>query len=398
MHSDTTFIVNLSIILITVGIGSFIAKKMGQPKILGQILGGVIIGPSVLGFVEHTTFISNLAEIGVILLMFLAGLETEYEKLKSSFEQSAWIALGGISIPFILGFLGMVLVKDGVTIQEAVFVGVILTATSMGITIQTLSELGRLKSSFGMSVVGATIIDDVAGVIILAITLGIFGKSSSSVSLLLIKIALFFILLMWLGKVIGTLISKNTAFLDKVKSQYLLSGSFFLALLFAIFAQEFGMAAVIGAYFIGVIISRTQLKHRVIGEIDKFGTGLFIPIFFVNIGLSIDLGQIGNHLGMALMITIVGIVSKIIGSGLGAKISGYKNGECLQIGMSMVPRAEVTLIIANLGLSAGIIDTGVFMGVVLLVITSSVMTPIMIKWVSKKTDKATKANKEPVYE
>lgn len=191
MHSETNFLINLFIILIAGGIGAYIANYFKQPKILGQILGGIIIGPSVLHIAAHTSFITNLAELGVILLMFLAGLETDFEELKKSFEKSTWIAIGGIVLPFIFGAGTIIFFKDSFEMKELVFTGVMLTATSMGIAIQTLSELGKLKSSFGASIIGATIIDDVAGVIILAITLGVFAKNASNIWMLLIKIALF---------------------------------------------------------------------------------------------------------------------------------------------------------------------------------------------------------------
>jgi Kef-type K+ transport system membrane component KefB len=383
MHSETNFIVNLVILLIAAGGGAYIARRLGQAKILGQIIGGVLVGPSMLHIGVQTEFISNLAEIGVILLMFLAGLETDFEELKNSFEKSTWIALGGITVPFAFGVLSVFLLKDVFVFKEAIFVGVMLTATSMGIAIQTLSELGRLKSPFGASVMGATIIDDVAGVIILAITLGIFGGSTSGIPTLLIKIGLFFIFIIWIAKFVSLYVKRNIKYLEKIKRVHLLSGSIFLVLLFGVFASEFGMAAIIGAYFIGLIISRTSLQHRIFNEIERFGNGFFIPLFFVNIGLSINLTSVGEYLYFALGITAFAILSKIIGSGIGARISGFDNKESLQVGISMIPRAEVTLIIANLGVRSGIIGNDVFTAAILLVLVSSVLTPILLKATEK---------------
>jgi Kef-type K+ transport system membrane component KefB len=383
MHSETNFIVNLVILLIAAGGGAYIARRLGQAKILGQIIGGVLVGPSMLHIGVQTEFISNLAEIGVILLMFLAGLETDFEELKNSFEKSTWIALGGITVPFAFGVLSVFLLKDVFVFKEAIFVGVMLTATSMGIAIQTLSELGRLKSPFGASVMGATIIDDVAGVIILAITLGIFGGSTSGIPTLLIKNGLFFIFIIWFAKFVSLYVKRNIKYLEKIKRVHLLSGSIFLVLLFGVFASEFGMAAIIGAYFIGLIISRTSLQHRIFNEIERFGNGFFIPLFFVNIGLSINLTSVGEYLYFALGITAFAILSKIIGSGIGARISGFDNKESLQVGISMIPRAEVTLIIANLGVRSGIIGNDVFTAAILLVLVSSVLTPILLKATEK---------------
>jgi len=375
--------INLLIILATAAGGGYLSKKLGQPKILGQILGGVIIGPSLLQIATSTEFVSHLAELGVVLLMFLAGLETDLDELKSSFENSSKIAIGGIVVPFVLGVLGIYLISDHFMMKEAVFLGVILTATSMGIAIQTLSELGRLKSKFGMSILGAAIIDDVAGVMILAIVLGIFGQSKSSIMLLVGKIIAFFIIISFVGGLLSKFILNNKKWFNKISGGHLLMGSFLLTLVFAITASEFGMAAIIGAYFVGLIISTTQLKHKVYGEVEKFGSSFLIPIFFVNIGMSINLSIIGDHLTLALFITGVGIISKIIGSYIGARLSKFDKVDALQVGISMVPRAEVSLIMANIGLKAGLISTGIFTGIILLVITSSIITPILLKVTSR---------------
>lgn len=379
MHSDMKFLVDLVIILVAAGIGSLICKRLGQPRILGQILGGVLIGPSILGMVGHSTFITNLAEIGVILLMFLAGLETDLEELKESFDKSFMIAIGGIIVPFALGFLGIYLIKGNGAIPEAVFLGVILTATSMGITVQSLSEMGRLKTKQGVSILGAAIIDDIAGIIILTIVLGAFGKGHTSITMLLLKILAFFFVLDILGELIIQFILKNKKHIRKIKPIYLLSISLILALLFASVASEFGLAAIIGAYFIGAIISTTHLKNRITREVTRFGYGFFIPIFFVNIGLGVHLDKVVENFGIAIVITVIGVISKIIGSGVGARLSNFSNKESLQIGISMVPRAEVALIVANLGLKTGFIGNDVFTSIILLVISSTILVPIMLK-------------------
>lgn len=379
MHSEMNFLVDLVIIIIAAGAGTLICQRLGQPKILGQILAGILIGPSILGLVTHSSLINNLAEIGVILLMFLAGLETDYKELKESFEKSSMIALGGILVPFALGVLGIYLIKENAVLSEAIFVGVLLTATSMGIIVQSLSELGKLKTKQGVVILGAAIIDDIVGIIILTIVLGIFGKGHTNVTMLILRILLFFFILSILGEVISKFVLKNRKIIRKIKSIYLLSISLILALLFAVFANEFGLAAIIGAYFIGVILSTTQLKNRITKEVSRFGYGFFIPIFFANIGIGVHLGKVTEYLGIAILITLIGIISKIIGSGVGAKISGYSNMESLQIGISMIPRAEVALIVANLGLKTGFIQSDIFTSIILLVIVSTILTPLILK-------------------
>lgn len=303
MHGEQSFLVNLVTLLIASGVGGYLFKKWGQPKVLGQILAGVIVGPSILGWAQQTEFIANLAEIGVILLMFMAGLETDLEELKNSFHKSSAIALGGVLLPFFMGLGGMYLFKGDLPLSEAVFVGVILTATSMGI-------------------------------------------------------------------------------------------SLIMVLSFAIFASELGMAAIIGAYFVGVIISTTLVKHRINHEIEKVGHGFFIPVFFANIGVGIDLGSIVNYIWLALFITLIGIVSKIVGSGIGAKLSGFSKKESVQIGISMIPRAEVALIVSNLGLKAGLIGPDVYTSIIMLVIGTTIVAPLLLKQSEKMKDDVKSMSKE----
>lgn len=379
MHSDMKYLQDLVIILIAAGAGTLICKRYGQPRILGHIFAGVLIGSSVFGLVSHSSFINNLAEVGVILLMFIVGLETDYKELKESFERSSLIAIGGIVFPFALGVLGIYIIKPDVEMSEAVFLGVILTATSIGITAQSLAELGKLQTKQGMSVLGAAIFDDVIGIIILTVVLGAFGKGHTSITMLILKILLFFFILSIVGEIFSKIVLKNKKIIRKIKPIYLLSISLILALFFAVFANQFGIAAIIGAYFMGVIISTTQLRNRVAKEVSRIGYGFFIPIFFVNIGLGVHLHKVIGNLGMAIIIAVIGITSKIIGSGIGARLSGFSNKESLQVGIGMVPRAEVTLIIANLGLKTEFIKNDIFTSIILLVIISAVLTPIMLK-------------------
>jgi len=359
----------------------FVSKRLGFPRLLGEIIGGIIIGSSVLGLVSQTEFISNLAEIGVILIMFLAGLETDLEELKKSAKKSSLIAIGGIVIPFIMGFGLIYVLRTALDIREAIFLGVIMTATSMGITVSTLKDLKELKSEFGMSILGAAVIDDIVGVIILAIALGSFGQATTSVETLILQILLFLVSIIVIGKLISATILKNRKFFEKVKPKHILSVSLITVFMFSVFASDFGMAAIIGAYSIGTIISTTTLKEKVINQVDQFGVALFIPVFFVNIGLMLDVDVISKYFGITLLVAFTGITSKLIGSYIGARVSGFDNRQSFRVGISMAPRAEVTLIISNLALKLGFIGEDIFAGVILLVLVSTVFTP----WVLRKT-------------
>lgn len=379
MHGDMTFLTDLIVILLTSLIGGYVTKRFNYPAVLGQIVGGIIIGPSLLGLVHHSVFIENIAQIGVILLMFLAGLETDVKEMKKNIKSSVSVAVGGIVVPFLMGAGAILLMKDYASIEEIIFTGVILTATSMGITIQTLGDLGILKSKLGTTALSAAVIDDVVGVVILTIVLGIFGQATTSIEFLIIKILAFFLLVIGVGRILVGIIAKNKTSLKKISSKIILIGSIVLAFLFAMFANEFGVAAIIGAYAVGVILSMTSLKHRIEKSIVTFGSGFFIPVFFINIGLSINLSGIGDYIISAIIIMIVGIASKVIGSGLGAYLSGFSEEESLNVGISMVPRAEVALIITSLGVKAGFIGVDVLMGIILLVVVSTIVTPLVLK-------------------
>ncbi len=387
MHADTHFIQDLVIILLATGISSYIFKKLRLSMVLGQIIGGVIIGPSLLGVINQTEFISNLSEIGVILLMFVAGLETNYEKLKASFNQSFLIALGGIIIPFLLGAGALFLIKPSVDLKEAVFLGIILTATSMGITVKLLSETHVLSTKLGMSTLGATIIDDIAGVIVLTFALGSFGSQHTNITVLVLKIATFFVLLIIVGNILVKFISKNKRYLKAIKPVYMLRTVLCITFIFAIYANDLGMASILGAYFIGLIISTTSLKKRINDEVSNFGSCFFIPIFFANIGIGLNLGEVTQFLPLAILITVIGIASKIIGAGLGAKLSGFNTPDAIKIGVCMVPRAEVTLIVANLAFRLGMIGKDIFTSVIMLVIMSAIFSPLAMKYLVKRDKK-----------
>ncbi len=379
MHAHNDFIVHLTLILISSGIGGYIATKLGFSKLVGRILAGIIIGPSVLALVSPNVTISNFAEIGIILLMFLAGLETNVEDLKKSLKSSSLIAIGGIVVPFLFGIISIFLIRDNFDFKEGIFLGIILTATSMGIIVQTLKEMKILNTKTGLNILGAAVFDDIIGVIILTFALSLFSGSLESVGSLILKIALFFTLTIFIGGIISRFILKNKRWFTLIRPKYILAYSLILVFVFALIASEFGMAMIIGSYFSGLIISETPLKERVTNEIENFGTAIFIPIFFVNIGLQINLESIWNYITVAIIITLMGILSKIIGASIGAKISGLKLKESLFIGVSMIPRAEVSLIISNLVYKLGFIQEDTFTAIILLVIVSTILSPWLLK-------------------
>lgn len=378
MENDIGFVLDLILILIATNIGGLIAFKLKQPSVLGQILAGLIIGPAILNLVSQTEFITNIAEIGVILIMFMAGMETNIDEMKESALSSSMIALGGMVAPFVFGFIAVKLLFSGEGTYQAIFTGVILTATSISITVQTLREIGKLKDKTGVNIIGAAIVDDIGGIILLTVIVGMSDPTKdANVFLVILKVAVFFAISLVVAKFIKLFMNK---YLNKV-SHYVTSSSIALicCLIFAYSASLFEIAAIIGAYVAGLIFSIIPNNRRIEQEINVICYMIFTPMFFVNIGLGVSFENIGTVILPATIIIIAAITGKILGSGLGAKISKFSNKQSLQVGIGMVPRGEVALITANLGRNAGMINDTIFTSIILLTIVSSVITPILLK-------------------
>ncbi len=378
MKGDVTFLLHIAVILLFANLGGFVSRKLKQPAVLGQIVAGLLLGPSVLALIETTEALKHMAEIGVILLMFIAGLETDIDDLKASSKSSAFIALGGVVVPLALGILAIMLVKPQSNINEGLFLGVILTATSISITVQALRELRQLKTRQGVGILGAAIIDDVVGIIILTLIISMVSPfQGENILWVLGKIIIFFVLSVGLGIIFSKLLTKYSEIV--IRDNRVLTAALIFCFLLAFAAEELGVAAIIGAYFTGVVFSTTPHRNRVSHEIQRIAYSLFTPIFFINIGLSVKIGNVMEVLGLSVVVIIVAILGKVIGCGIGAKISKFSNREALQISIGMIPRAEVALIITNLGLKLGIIGKDVFTAIILMVLVSTIITPPLLK-------------------
>lgn len=385
MDEGALFLLEICLILIFANIGGYISKRLDQPAVLGQILAGLVIGPSVLNLIEATSFINHMAEIGVILLMFIAGLETDLDDLKSSGGSSVVIAIGGVLFPAALGMLAIYLFKSGSTLQEQIFVGVILTATSVSITVQALRELKQLRTKQGMAILGAAIIDDVVGIILLTLVVSIINPSEgTSVLFVILKIIVFFAIALIIGILFSKFITKKSDVFRR--DNRLLTMALIFCFLLAYIAEEMGVAAIIGAYITGVIFSTTPHRNRVSHEIQRIAYALFTPIFFVNIGLKVQLHGIGKSVVLSIAIIVAAILGKVIGCLLGAKLSKFNMRESLQISIGMIPRAEVALIVTSLGLKLKVIGHEIFTSIILLVLVSTIVTPIMLKLAYKNSE------------
>lgn len=368
------FLLHFGILLLGANIGGVISRKMKQPAVLGQILVGIVLG---MGILEKTELIHYISEIGVILLMFIAGLETDVDELKASGKSSTAIAMGGVIFPLVMVAGAAYLITGN--FLTSIFLGIVSTATSVSISVQTLREIGQLKTKQGIGILGAAIIDDIIGIILLTLIIGIVKPGAGgNIFLVSFKIILFFVITVVIGYIAVQGLSRfgKTKNLNNKIVSYSIIGCFILAFL----SEELGVAAITGAYFAGVIFSMTSYKHKISHDIQLIAYSVFTPVFFVGIGLGVKLGSFGDALGFGVILLLLGIVGKVAGCGLGAKMYGFSNKHALQIGVGMIPRAEVAIIIGNLGLRMNLIAQQEFTSVILLVVATTLITPSLLKW------------------
>lgn len=377
MESKVTFLLHIAILLLGANIGGIISRKLKQPAVLGQIIVGIFLG---MGILEKTELIHHLSEIGVVFLMFIAGLETDVNELKASGKSSSAIAVAGVMVPMFL-VSGAAYLMSGNLISSLI-VGLISIATSVSISVQTLKEIGHLKTRQGVGILGAAIIDDIIGIIFLTMIVGVARpNASSSVVMVIVKILLFFIITFIVGYVVVQILLRISPAIN-LKNKILPYG-IIACFLLAYLSEELGVAAVTGAYFAGVIFSMTPYNHKISHDIQLIGDTLFTPIFFVGIGLGVEVSAIGYGIGFSMLMLVLGIVGKIIGCGWGAKITGFNYRHALQIGIGMVPRAEVAIIIANLGVKLNLIGQKEFASAIVLVVATTLITPSLLKWAFK---------------
>ena len=393
------FLLWLAIILASTKIMGLIIRKLGLPEVVGFLIAGIILGPSVLGFMSISEadptglFLENTAEIGVILLMFCAGLETDMEQMKENLKASIVTAVSGVLVPLIMGAVafGLYFKTDVSSYEEVlkcVFVGVVLTATSVSITVQTLKEMGHLNGAVGTTIMGAAVIDDILGIIVLAIVSGL-KDTSVSVGNIILKLVLYAGLIM----VLFFVTKKAEPFfaMDRGKRRSGLFALAFCMLLAFVSERFFGVADITGAYFAGLMLSLSSVRNYVDKKIEDVSTMFFSAVFFASIGIKVTLGGMSADIWVfAIILTVIAIISKIIGCGMGSAICGFKGKEVLQIGVGMVSRGEVALIVAEKGRQLSLIDDDMFAPVVLVVIVTTLLTPILLNIVFTKELKSLK--------
>jgi Na+:H+ antiporter len=391
------FDIALVVIITAAKLGGYISYKLGQPSVLGELLVGIILGPSVINFLHLPLFtdehleetIAHLAELGVLLLMFIAGLDLHIDDLLKSGKVSALAGIFGVIFPLGLGVLIGLLF--GMDTLSAFFIGLVLSATSVSISAQTLMELNRLRSRVGVSMLGAAVFDDILVVLGLSIFIALIqtGGSSNFWSIALI----FFQMVAYLGIALAlgiwVLPKLSSVIEDLPISRGMIAFAFVVALLYAWSAEALGsMAAITGAFLAGLMFARTRVRDQIESGIATLAYAVFVPIFFVNVGLSANARNLTyQSLMLFLGMTLVAVIGKVGGAGLGARLAGFTNLEALQLGAGMMSRGEVGLIVASVGILEGLITQETFAAIVGVVIVTTLLTPPMLRWLFAKNSK-----------
>ncbi|MCI5504417.1 MAG: cation:proton antiporter [Eubacterium sp.] len=386
------FLLDLALILLSTKLLGLVTRKFNMPQVVGALLAGLILGPGMFNVISQTDFIQKTAEVGVVVLMFCAGMETDVTELKKSGKASFVIALIGVIVPLIGGYLvAAAFNRPGLLESDAtcsiflqnVFIGVILTATSVSITVETLKELGKLKTHSGNAILGAAVIDDILGIIALTVITSM-ADSSVKISVVLLKIVGFFVFAAVAGYLFYQFYSRWSN-RSNVGLQRHTIVAFVFCLVMAYVAEEFfGVADITGAYIAGIIISMTQKEPYLASRFDIVSYLYLSPIFFASIGLKVVLPKMnGTVVAFAAVLTIVAILTKVIGCGLGAKLCHYKNYQAIRIGVGMISRGEVALIVASKGEALGLMGTQLMGPVVIVVIITTIIAPILLKPVFK---------------
>ncbi|SES31212.1 cation:proton antiporter [Psychrobacillus sp. OK032] len=376
------FILQIVIILLATKLAGQLSIRLGQPSVLGKIIVGIILGPALLGWVQDTEIVSIFSQIGVLLLMFLAGLETNLKDLNRNLKASVFVAIGGIIAPIIGGYLASQ--YYGLSMEESIFIGLLLSATSVSISVQTLRELGWLNSKEGSTLLGAAVLDDIIVVILIAIAMSFFVGSDVSIALLIGKKILFFIIIILASK---WLIPRFIQAFSKLKvTEATLSAGIIICFSFAYFAEHLGIAGIIGTFFAGIAIAQTRFKEEIEHKVEPIAYGFFVPFFFVSIGLAVSFDGIGNQVGFIVVFSVIAIISKFIGSGIGARLSGFNSRSSMGIGAGMISRGEVALILAAIGLESGLLPTEYYTAMIIVVIVTTLVTPPLLKLFFGKKD------------
>lgn len=386
------YLLDLALILLSTKVLSLVTRRFKLPQVVGALLAGLVLGPAIFNVINETDFITRLAELGVIVLLFTAGLESNISDFKKNGKVAFIVACLGVIVPLIGGTILGFIVNGGDFLNKTqmiqnIFVGSVLTATSVSITVETLKELGKISTNVGNVIIGAAIIDDVLGMLVLTIVTGL-SDSSVNIGIVILKIVGFFAFAIIVGYITYILFNKWIYKYNIDKRRFVIAAFVFCLLLAFSAEQFFGVADITGAFIAGLVLAGNKETPYITKRFETLSYMILSPVFFASIGLSVKFPHFNEKLIIVTIALItIAIITKIIGCGLGAKACGFNNKESVQIGTGMVSRGEVTLIIASKGLSLGLLSNYFLTPIIMMVVVTSILTPILLKLVFSKENK-----------
>ena len=371
-------ILQITIILAFSFIATIISRRIQIPEVVGLMVIGVILSPSLLGWVTGGHTIEVISEVGLILLMFLAGLESDIELLKKYLKPSLLVALTGVFIPILI--FGAVSIGLGHDISTSFFYGIVFSATSVSITVQVLQEYGKLSTKAGNIIMGAAVVDDILAILILSVFTSVKKQEGNLLYQFMSEI-IFFIFLFLVYKFIPhfwKLVNKLS-----VPKKHVIT-ALLICLSLSLLANSVGMSAVIGSFFAGLAIAQTKVSDQIESAISEIGNIIFIPVFFVSIAISIDLKSLLTAPMLILCFTILAILTKFVPAYYAGKLFNLDKEESLLIGAGMVSRGEMALIVSQIGITSTIINQTVYSDLVIVIILTTIIAPFLIKYILNK--------------
>jgi len=379
------YIGEIALILFATTIAGALSQRIGIPSVIGQLLVGILLGPALLNWIRPGELLTAGAEIGVIILMFMAGLESDLKLLKKYFKPAISVATMGVILPMICFYIYGVFMHQN--FERAIFWGVVFAATSVSISVEVLREFGKLNTKEGATILGAAVVDDIMAVLILSVFVSMFSSGSRSEPNLLLSIGeqlAYFVVVYVVIRWIAPLLIRLFEHLPVPQSVPIMS--LIICLGMAYLADLTGLSAVIGAFFAGIAVAQTTAREEVETNISPIGYAFFVPIFFVSIGIEMRFDHFWSNILLILGMTIVAVLSKLIGGGLGAKILGFSFNSSYVVGAGMVSRGEMALIIAQIGYQAKLLAPELYSELIVVIILSTVIAPLLLKHAIARLD------------
>lgn len=368
------YILSISIILLAALITGKIFSRISLPPVVGQLVAGIIIGPAIFNLVKPTNLISSLAELGVILLMFIAGLESDLKLLKQYFKPSIVVAIMGIIFPVVgIFYTSKLFALPNI---ESLFIGVIFAATSVSISVAVLKSMNALNTKSGVTILGAAVADDILSILLLSVVITFTSGSAAQGDpniILLILMQIGFFIFVW---ILFILVNKFKIKLNPTLAPIV---GLIVCLLLSVFAEHVKISAITGAFFAGILIGQTNYKESVNHQMNQFGNLLFIPIFFVNVGLNMNISGIVENASLFIVLSITAVITKFLGAYLGSRFFKFTRLSATEIGVGMISRGEVGLIIAELGLKNNIISDNYYSTIIASIILTTILAPLLLK-------------------